>query len=106
MIGAGIPVTRAISTIARQTKNPSFKKALENIASNVESGMNLTDSFSGYPHIFDDLYVKLIESGEIGGMLEGSLLRIAEQLQKDKSLKTVLNQRHFIPRWYLALQLW
>ena len=102
MIGAGIPVTRAISTIAKQTRNPSFRKALDAIASNVESGMNLTDSFSGFPHIFDDLYVNLIESGEIGGMLEGSLLRIAEQLQKDKSLKDSINSATFYPKMVLG----
>ncbi len=102
MIGAGIPVTRAISTIARQTKNPSFRKALENIAANVESGMNLTDSFSGYPHIFDDLYVRLIESGELGGMLEGSLLRISEQLQKDKRLKDSIKSATFYPKMVLG----
>ncbi|HPJ22105.1 MAG TPA: type II secretion system F family protein [Clostridia bacterium] len=102
MIGAGIPVTRAISTIARQTKNPSFRKALDNIASNVESGMNLTDSFSGYPHIFDDLYVRLIESGELGGMLEGSLLRISEQLQKDKRLKDSIKSATFYPKMVLG----
>lgn len=98
MIGAGIPVTRAISTIAKQTRNPSFRKALEAIASNVESGMNLTDSFSGFPHIFDDLYVNLIESGEIGGMLETSLLRISDQLQKDKTLRDNVKSATFYPK--------
>ncbi|MBN2558740.1 MAG: type II secretion system F family protein [Clostridia bacterium] len=102
MLGAGIPVTRAIATIAKQTRNPSFRKALENIAANVESGMNLTDSFSGYPHIFDDLYVNLIESGEIGGMLEGSLLRIAEQLQKDKKLKDSISSATFYPKMVMG----
>lgn len=102
MIGAGIPVTRAIATIAKQTKNPSFRKALEAIAANVESGMNLTDSFSGFPHIFDDLYVNLIESGEIGGMLEGSLLRIAEQLQKDKSLRDSIKSATFYPKMVMG----
>ncbi|MDX1359473.1 MAG: type II secretion system F family protein, partial [Clostridia bacterium] len=102
MIGAGIPVTRAISTIAKQTRNPSFRKALETIASNVESGMNLTDSFSGFPHIFDDLFISLIESGEIGGMLEGSLLRIAEQLQKDKSLRDSIRSATFYPKMVLG----
>lgn len=102
MIGAGIPVTRAISTIARQTTNPSFRKALDNIASNVESGMNLTDSFSGYPHIFDELYVRLIESGELGGMLEGSLLRISDQLQKDKNLKDSIKSATFYPKMVLG----
>ena len=102
MIGAGIPVTRAISTIARQTTNPSFRKALDNIASNVESGMNLTDSFSGYPHIFDELYIRLIESGELGGMLEGSLLRISDQLQKDKNLKDSIKSATFYPKMVLG----
>jgi len=102
MIGAGIPVTRAIATIAKQTRNPSFRKALETIAVNVESGMNLTDSFSGFPHIFNDLYINLIESGEIGGMLEGSLLRIAEQLQKDKSLRDSINSATFYPKMVMG----
>lgn len=102
MIGAGIPVTRAINTIAMQTKNPSFKKALENIAANVESGMNLTDSFGGYPHIFDELYISLIESGEMGGMLENALLRIAEQLQKDKKLNDSINSATFYPKMVLG----
>ncbi len=102
MIGAGIPVTRAIATIAKQTRNPSFRKALEAIAANVESGMNLTDSFSGFPYIFDDLYVNLIESGEIGGMLEGSLLRISEQLQKDKSLRDSIQSATFYPKMVMG----
>ena len=102
MIGAGIPVTRAISTIAKQTRNPSFRKALDAIATNIESGMNLTDSFSCFPHIFDDLFVNLIESGEIGGMLEGSLLRIAEQLQKDKSLRDSIKSATFYPKMVLG----
>ncbi len=102
MIGSGIPVTRAIATIGKQTKNPSFRKALEAIAANVETGMNLTDSFSGYPHIFDDLYVNLIESGEIGGMLEASLLRISEQLQKDKKLQDNIKSATFYPKMVLT----
>lgn len=105
MLGSGIPVTRAINTIARQTKNPTFRKALENIASNIESGMNLTDSFSGHPGIFDELYVNLIESGEIGGMLEGALLRISEQLQKDKKLSDSIKSATFYPKIVLAFAL-
>jgi len=105
MIGAGIPVTRAISTIAKQTRNQSFRKALENIATNVESGMNLTDSFSGYPHIFDELYIRLIESGELGGMLESSLLRISEQLQKEKQLKDSIKSATFYPKMVFGFAL-
>lgn len=87
MIGSGIPVTRAINTLSKQSENPTLRSALENIAKNVEGGMNLTEAFSAYPHIFSDLYISMIRAGEIGGMLESSLLRLSEQLQKEKVLR-------------------
>jgi len=102
MIGAGIPVTRAIATIATQMNNKSFKKALENIAQNVESGMALTDAFGGYPHIFNDLFISLIESGEIGGMLEEALLRISDQMYKDKKIKDAVKSATFYPKIVLT----
>lgn len=102
MIGAGIPVTRAISIIAIQTKNVSLKKSLETIASNVESGMALTDAFGGFPHIFNDLFISLIESGELGGMLEEAFDRIADQMYKDKKIKDAVTSSTFYPKIVLA----
>ena len=89
MISAGIPVTRAINTLSKQQENPKLGSALDNIARNVEGGMNLTDAFSAYPNIFSKLYISMIQSGEIGGMLENSLLRLSEQLQKEKVLNEI-----------------
>ncbi len=102
MIGAGIPVTRAIGTIASQITNKSFRNALETIAKNVESGMSLTDAFGGYPHIFADLYISLIESGELGGMLEEALLRISDQMYKDKKIKDAVTSATFYPKIVLT----
>lgn len=87
MISSGIPVTRALSTLSKQIDNPTLSDALVSISGNVESGMNLTDAFSSYPGIFNDLYVSMINAGEVGGTLETSLLRLSEQLQKEKELK-------------------
>ncbi len=98
MISSGIPVTRAINTLSRQSENPALRSALENIARNVEGGMNLTDAFSAYPHIFSDLYVSMIRAGEAGGMLENSLLRLSEQLQKEKILKDEVKSAISYPR--------
>lgn len=98
MIGAGIPVTRSLFSIGQQTTNPTFKKALINIARNVESGMSLTDAFSLYPNIFSNLYISMIHSGEVGGMLEESLARLAEQLQKEKMLRDNIKAATFYPR--------
>lgn len=98
MINAGIPVTRSLHTLSRQTDNPTFKKALESISRNVEGGMNLTDAFSAYPKIFNGLYVSMLHSGEIGGMLETSLHRLADQLQKEKALRDNVKAATFYPR--------
>lgn len=98
MLGAGIPVTRAISTLSKQAANPTLSKALETIARNVEGGMSLTDAFSAYPKIFSNLYVSMLRAGEIGGMLENTLLRLSEQLQKEKKLKDNIKSAMSYPK--------
>ncbi len=99
MIGAGIPVTRAISTLSRQAVNSTFRSALETIARNIEGGMSLTDAFSAYPKIFTGLYISMIKAGEIGGMLENSLLRLSEQLQKEKTLNDEIKSALSYPKY-------
>jgi type IV pilus assembly protein PilC len=98
MIGAGIPVTRSLFTIGQQTTNASLKKALTNIAQNVEGGMSLTDAFGLYPDIFSDLYISMIHSCEVGGMLEESLNRLADQLEKEKMIRDNVKSATFYPR--------
>ena len=98
MLAAGIPVTRALLTLSQQAENIMLKEALETIHSNVEGGMNLTEAFSLYPHIFNDLYISMINAGETGGMLEASLLRLSEQLQKEKVLRDEVKSAISYPR--------
>ncbi len=87
MISAGVPVTRALSTLAKQATNPTLAAAIVDISENVESGMPLSDAFAMYPKIFDSLFVAMIATGEVGGILEQSLISLANQLQKNKALK-------------------
>ena len=87
MISAGVPVTRALATLAKQTTNPTLSAAIVDISENVESGMPLSDAFAMYPKIFDDLFVAMIATGEVGGILEQSLISLANQLQKNKAFK-------------------
>lgn len=87
MISAGVPVTRALSTLAKQSTNPTLAAAIVDISENVESGMPLSDAFAMYPKIFDNLFVAMIATGEVGGILEQSLISLANQLQKNKALK-------------------
>jgi len=87
MLSAGVPVTRALSTLAKQTTNPTLSAAIEDISKNVESGGTLADAFAQYPKIFNKLFVSMIETGELGGILEQSLMSLSVQLQKEKNLK-------------------
>ena len=87
MISAGVPVTRALSTLAKQTTNPTLSAAIVDISENVESGMPLSDAFALHPKIFDNLFIAMIATGEVGGILEQSLISLANQLQKNKALK-------------------
>lgn len=86
MMSAGVPVTRALSTLSKQTSNATLSAAISEICENVESGMPLSDAFAQYPKIFNDLFVAMIATGEVGGILEQSLSSLANQLQKQKAL--------------------
>lgn len=87
MLSAGVPVTRALATLAKQTTNSTLAAAIDDIAKNVESGGTLADAFAQYPKIFNKLFVSMIETGELGGILEQSLMSLSNQLQKEKNLK-------------------
>ena len=105
MMRAGIPITRALQTLARQTRNSTFRNALDNISRNVEGGMNLTEAFGAYPRIFSGVFVSMINAGEVGGILDESLLRLSEQLQKDKTLRDNIKSATFYPRMVLGFAL-
>lgn len=87
MLSAGVPVTRALATLAKQTTNPTLAAAIDDIAKSVEGGGTLADAFAQYPKIFNKLFVSMIETGELGGILEQSLMSLSVQLQKEKNLK-------------------
>ncbi|HZJ82483.1 MAG TPA: type II secretion system F family protein [Clostridia bacterium] len=87
MLNAGIPITRALFTLSEQTNNPSFRKALDDIAKKVESGTSISEAFAGYPLIFNDMYLGMIKAGEMGGTLGETLVRLSDQMQKEKILK-------------------
>lgn len=98
MISAGIPVTRAIATLAKQTVNSTLADALDNISRNIEGGMTLTDAFSQYPNIFNRLYISMIHAGEVGGLLETTLMRLANQLHKEKKLQDEIKSATSYPK--------
>lgn len=97
MLDAGVPLTRSLFTLSSQTTNKGLGRVLEEIARNVEGGMNFTNAISAYPHIFPSLFTGMVKAGEVGGTLQDALVRLAEQLQKDKFLRDSLRSATFYP---------
>lgn len=98
MISAGIPVTQALSSLAGQTTNTTLAAAVKNVADDVEGGMALSDAFSEQKPVFSDLFCSMVAAGEMGGMLDKTLLAMSNQLHKDKKLKDAVKSATTYPK--------
>jgi len=87
MIDAGLPLVQSLEILGEQTENPSFKKVLRAIRSDVESGSTFADAMKKHPACFDNLYCNMVEAGEVGGILDTILGRLAGFMEKSMALK-------------------
>src|SRR5215213_1778154 len=87
MINAGLPIVRALYVLAEQTENPKLKDVVVEVRQDVEAGSSLSEALEKHPEVFSRLYVEMVKAGEIGGMLDGVLLRVADQLERDQDLR-------------------
>ncbi|MBM4260656.1 MAG: type II secretion system F family protein [Deltaproteobacteria bacterium] len=87
MIDAGLPIVQCLSILSEQTSNKTFGNTLKTVRKNVEGGSTLAESLKKHPKIFDDLYVNMVEAGEMGGALNTILNRIALFIEKATKLK-------------------
>ena len=87
MIDAGLPLVQCLDLLANQEANPIFKAALTDIKGTVEQGATFSDALARHPKIFDDLFVNLVHAGEIGGILDTILNRLATYIEKNVKLK-------------------
>ncbi|MBI4952356.1 MAG: type II secretion system F family protein, partial [Myxococcales bacterium] len=86
MIDAGLPLVQCLDILANQEPNPALKAALADIKSTVEQGATFSDALRRHPKIFDELFVNLVHAGEVGGILDTILTRLAVYLEKRAKL--------------------
>lgn len=86
LIGAGLPISNSLRTVANQTQSRAMKSIVEEIMTNVESGKSLYEAFSMHKDIFNNVYLSLIKAGESSGTLDIALKRLADQEEKDAAL--------------------
>ena len=88
MLSAGLPLTDALAILEKQTKNARFSKILSEVVSDIEGGMSLSGALAKHPKVFSQVYIKLIEAGETGGVLDKVLDKLALSLEKDREFKS------------------
>ena len=87
MIQSGMSLLRALYVLEEQARSDKFRDALTSIRQDVEAGISLSDALGRHPDIFNGLYIAMVSAGEVGGILEQTLDRVADQLEKDDSLR-------------------
>ncbi len=87
MIKAGLPLTRALSVIERQTKNERLKHVIKSIRENINKGKQFNEGLSEFPKVFSDLYVAMVRAGEESGQLSETLQTLSIQMDRSSTLK-------------------
>jgi len=88
MIDAGLPLVQGLNILGEQTENKTFRNMLKQITKDVEGGSTLADALSKHPKVFDSLFVNLVAAGEVGGILDTILQRLAAYIEKAEKLKS------------------
>jgi type IV pilus assembly protein PilC len=81
LVNAGVAIVRGLGVLSEQCSNPKLKAALIEISADVQTGVNLSDAMRKHPDCFDGLYVSMVQAGEIGGVLDEVLNRLAKLLE-------------------------
>jgi type IV pilus assembly protein PilC len=87
MIDAGLPIVQCLDILQGQTDNKHFSAILRDVKSSVEQGATFSDSLRRHPKVFDHLYVNLVQAGEVGGILDTILNRLAVYIEKAMKLR-------------------
>lgn len=98
MFNSGVGLVKAVNLLAEQSENPKLRKALREIKGELETGTPLSEAMSKYPDIFDDLYCAMVKSGEIGGVLDMVLNRLAIALEKAAKLENHIKSASAYPK--------
>jgi type IV pilus assembly protein PilC len=97
MISSGMSLLRTLYVLEEQTDNELLKEAFIDVRKDVEAGLAFSDALARHPKIFNDLYVAMVAAGETGGIMESTLIRVADQLEKDDSLRRQIKAAMIYP---------
>ena len=97
MIGAGLPLTRALETLGLQTKNKKFASTIKGLSEDIKKGTAFADCLAKYPKIFSELFVNMVKVGESSGNLEEVLRVLSDQMRKEHDLRSHITSAMIYP---------
>jgi type IV pilus assembly protein PilC len=102
LINAGLPIVRSLYILSEQTGSQQLKNVVVQVRKEVEAGLSLSEALEKHPEVFSRAYVEMVKAGEIGGMLDSVLLRVADQLERDQELRRKVKSAMTYPIIVLA----
>ena len=105
MISSGMTLLRTFYVLEEQVENKKLKETLSAVREDIESGLSFSEALDKHPKVFSPLYVAMVRAGEAGGVLEEALERIADQLEKDDSLRRQVKSAMAYPTVVLVFAL-
>jgi type IV pilus assembly protein PilC len=103
MLVAGLPLSRALSVIERQSRNPRLKGIIKQVQARITKGDQFNDALAEYPNVFDDLYVAMVRAGEESGGLSETLQILSLQMERSSSLKKKIKGAMIYPAIVLTI---
>ena len=88
LVDADMPISEGLRTLAKQTEKPMFRKIITDVSEAVEAGSSLSSALAAFPKLFSIFYIKLVQSGEVSGKLQESLLYLAEYLERSRGINS------------------
>jgi type IV pilus assembly protein PilC len=103
MIDAGLPLVQCLEILGSQQENKAFQKILLSVRQDVETGATLADSLRKHPKAFDDLYCNMVAAGEVGGILDTILQRLAQYIEKAVKLRSSVRSALVYPTAVISI---
>jgi type IV pilus assembly protein PilC len=105
MIGAGLPLLKALTILADQSENPKLASTIDDVRGAVEGGSTFSDALAKHPREFPPIFLNLVRAGEVGGFLETSLDSVAKNYEKEVELKATIKSALTYPVVVLIMAL-
>jgi len=103
MINAGLPLVQCLEILSTQSENKVLRETIGEVKNQVEAGSTFSDALRRHPKVFDELYVNMVHSGEVGGLLDTILTRLAKHIEKAMKLKGQIKSAMIYPAAILGV---